>query len=149
MITRVSPKLPAERGGTRGKSKLISGENPEGFALIDDTVRNVSEGLGHYHTSVDRVCHSVETGDYFGTNANLQHSKPCYRLQKTVSWKKVRALKEKSADQSSLGPLLDQLNLINPDFVKIQEISELAGEKSVHIRDQAAIRPPRESIWGV
>ena len=96
--------------------------------MIDDTVRNVCEGLGHYNTSVDRVCHSVEMGDYFGINANVRHSKPCYKLPQQVSWKEVRAQKEKGADLSSLGPLLEQLNLINPDFVSVREVNDLDEE---------------------
>ena len=93
--------------------------------VIDDTVRNVCEGLGHYHTSVDRVCHSVEMGDYFGISTIARHSKPCYRLPQQVSLKKGRAQKDKVADLSSLGPLLDQLNLINPDFITVREVNDL------------------------
>ena len=59
------PKTPRRgRRGRGGKPKLISGDG-DSMQVIDDTVRNVCEGLGHYNTSVDRVCHSVEMGDYF------------------------------------------------------------------------------------
>ena len=127
--------------GPRAKPNLISGGGGQdgSYAIDDDQngefILNVVERLDQFGTKVDRVHNTVELADFF-VKAPLEHESPCYNLGASLK------LTERGADEKTaggLGPLLDELTLLDPDFVDIKQLSDLGDSNFETMEHQ---RPP-------
>ena len=122
------------------KPNLISGGGYDTFTAIDDdqnseSILNVAEKIGHFGTRTDRVCNTVELSDFFVTPPTKE-DRPCYSVSPSLQ------IAVRSSDQkieAGLGPLLDELSLINPEFLDIKDLSDLGDSNFETMEYQ---RPP-------
>ena len=81
------------------------------------------------------MCNTVELSDFF-VAPPAEEDRPCYAVGKSLQIA-VRSADEKV--EAGLGPLLDQLSLVNPEFLDVKDLSDL-GESNFETMEHQ--RPP-------
>ena len=82
---------------------------------------------------MDRVSNTVELSDYFAWSSVglAAESEPCYSLGAALDLSEAEVGKK---TEEGLGPLLEKLLLVNPDFASITQLSKLS-EQNFEMRE--------------
>ena len=81
--------------------KLTSGGS---LAPVNEEITSLWEEIDHYQSQVERVCNTVELGDYSGSQRKKRGDKdPCYSLKKSVNLNMKHLLKDENGLVPSVG----------------------------------------------